>query len=276
MAFPTDGTIFSIDETPTISIAVSGCPFIPMSTQIVLDFGPSAPHFSWNLEHGLSESGIDLELPPNLPDGDYSGVARIGAPYHILAPLHFIRATLTSPVLDIVFPVPGFAFGRRSAPWLQVLVSDAGHAARGVRQVNHLLDIIVDGAPIGRLRSVNGRRIHIPPGVGERRVSLAVLDAAGRPAGANASLVILVRDADDDVLAAPPPAAERGFEPACAEAEEVCRADADCSGHGACRCAAAPGVGRRARGVAEASLNFGGGFVIGSGQGWRGSCGRTG
>ena len=194
MVYPSDGTIFSLDENPMISVAVSGCPFPPAATEVKIEFGPNAPHFSWQLEYGLSESGIDLDLPHTLPDGDYQGTVRIGAPYSLLAPVHFIRATLALPVLEIVFPIPGFAFGRRAAPWLQVLVSDAGHAARGIRQVNHLLDVRVDGTSIGRMRDTNGRRIHLPPGVGERRVDVAVLDAAGRATAANASLTVVVAD----------------------------------------------------------------------------------
>jgi hypothetical protein len=243
MIFPSDGTIFSTEDIPIISIAVSGCPFPPanVAADIKLDFGSNAPHFNWHLEHGLSETGMDLELPNSLPDGEYRGHARISSPYSLTAPVHFFRATLSSPTLEIVFPIPGFIFGRRSVPWLQVLVSDPGHAARGLRQVNHLLDVRVEGESIGRMRDTNGRRIHLPPGVGDRRVDLEVLDAAGRRTGANASLVVAVADADEDRLAGPPRAAGRGFEPACGETEEVCHGDGDCSGHGVCR------FGRRAR-----------------------------
>ena len=240
MMFPSDGTIFMKDDTPIISIAVSGCPFSPVAADISLELGSDAPHFNWHLEHGLSDAGVDLELPSTLPDGEYRGSARISAPYSLLAPVHFFRATLDSPSLEIVFPIPGFVFGNRSAPWLQVLVSDAGHAARGVRQVNHLLHVTVDGASIGRMRNTNGRRIHLPPGVGDRRVDLEVLDAAGRHTGASASLVVSVAADAEDRLAGPPPTAGRGFEPACAETEEVCRGDSDCSGHGVCRCGPGP------------------------------------
>ena len=76
--------------------------------------------------------------------------------------------------LQVVFPVPGFVFGRASQAWLQVLVIDEGARARGVREVGYVLDVLVNGTHVHSVRGANGRRIYVPaarPGAADRRLA---------------------------------------------------------------------------------------------------------
>jgi hypothetical protein len=78
----------------------------------------------WSLAHGIDEYGVELELPRSLPDEQYSGTLGLHPPYNLVLPLRFTKLSTSPRQLDVVFPVPGFVFGRRSQPWLQVLVRD--------------------------------------------------------------------------------------------------------------------------------------------------------
>ncbi len=118
-------------------------------------------------------------------------------------------------------------------------MEDEGHAARGVRQVHHLLDLRVAGRPVGRYASVNGRRIYLAGaelGPGEWAVEAEVLDVTGAATGAAAAATLRILEADrDEYRPADGGPGPGGFGPQCAGDAGLCREDSDCSGHGECR-----------------------------------------
>ncbi len=151
-AEPNDGaTVFHDDANPVLFIAVGFCPRAErarsaagsrLSVAVDLTLEPGGRRFQWNLAHGIDEYGVELELPRSLPDEQYRGTVGLRAPYNVVLPVQFTKLSTGERHLQLVFPVPGFVFGRKSQPWLQVLVSDAQAHARGVREIGYLLQVL--------------------------------------------------------------------------------------------------------------------------------------
>jgi len=130
----------------------AGCPALAGPTLLRATLEPGGRSFSWSLESGVPAAGLDLDLPPGLPDGEYRGHLALEAG-GVLArrPLHFTKASTLAPPhaslqvppaalppsapaassaarrpaegacgAQVVFPVPGYIFGQnRSSPWIQ-------------------------------------------------------------------------------------------------------------------------------------------------------------
>jgi len=136
----------------------AGCPALAGPTLLRAMLEPGGRSFSWSLESGVPAAGLDLDLPPGLPDGEYRGHLALEAG-GVLArrPLHFTKASTLVPPhaslqvppaalppipplppgapaassaprrpagracgAQVVFPVPGYIFGQnRSSPWIQ-------------------------------------------------------------------------------------------------------------------------------------------------------------
>lgn len=154
-AEPNDGaTVFPDEASPVLFIAVGFCPRAEraraaagarLSVAVDLTLEPGGRRFQWSLAHGIDEYGVELELPRSLPDEQYRGTVGLRAPYNVVLPVQFTKLSTGERRLQLVFPVPGFVFGRKSLPWLQVLVSDAQAHARGVREIGYLLQVFRRG-----------------------------------------------------------------------------------------------------------------------------------
>ena len=196
-AEPNDGTVFRDEAVPVLFVAVGFCPRAERAhaagsgraVAVELKLEPGGRQFRWNLEHGIDEFGVELQLPRNLPDEVYRGSIALSAPYNLVLPIHFAKLTTGARQLQVVFPVPGFVFGRASQAWLQVLVIDEGARARGVREVGYLLDVLVNGTHVHSVRSANGRRIYVPAArPGANAVRLIVKNVLGTAAALRACL----------------------------------------------------------------------------------------
>jgi hypothetical protein len=193
---PNDGSVFRDEASPVIFIAVGFCPRVERalatglrrSTIVELKLEPGSRRFRWDLAHGIDEFGIELELPTNLPDEDYRGTVGLQAPYNIVLPVHFVKLSTSLREIDLVFPVPGFVFGRSSHPWLQVLVRDEQARARGVREIRYILQVHINETLARTVRSPNGNRIYVSARPGINSVHLSVLNVLGEPVGVTADL----------------------------------------------------------------------------------------
>ena len=151
-AEPNDvATVFPDEASPVLFIAVGFCPRAEraraaagsrLSVAVDLTLEPGGRRYQWSLAHGIDEYGVELELPRSLPDEQYRGTIGLRAPYNVVLPVQFTKLSTGERHLQLVFPVPGFVFGRKSQPWLQVLVSDAQAHARGVREIGYLLQVL--------------------------------------------------------------------------------------------------------------------------------------
>ena len=197
-AEPNDGTVFRDEAVPVVFVAVGFCPRAELAhaagqgraVAVELKVEPGGRQFRWNLEHGIDEFGVELQLPRNLPDEVYRGSIALSAPYNLVLPIHFARLTTGARQLQVVFPVPGFVFGRASQAWLQVLVIDEGARARGVREVGYVLDVLVNGTHVHSVRGANGRRIYVPAArPGANAVRLLVKNILGTAAALRAFLL---------------------------------------------------------------------------------------
>ena len=76
----------------------AGCPALAGPTLLRATLEPGGRSFSWSLESGVPAAGLDLDLPPGLPDGEYRGHLALEAG-GVLArrPLHFTKASTLAP-----------------------------------------------------------------------------------------------------------------------------------------------------------------------------------
>jgi len=130
-AEPNDGaTVFRDEANPVLFIAVGFCPraeraraAAQLSVDVDLTLEPGGRRFQWSLAHGIDEYGVELELPRSLPDEQYRGNVGLRAPYNLVLPVRFTKLSTSERRLKLVFPVPGFVFGKNSQNILTSLVN---------------------------------------------------------------------------------------------------------------------------------------------------------
>ena len=141
---------------------------------------------------------------------------------------------MTDPAIKVLFPVPGFAFGRDSRPWVQILVTDKAQEVMGIREVRYSVAMTdQNGISLGIRNSTNGNKIHVVLPQGLHHVTFQVHDIMGRLTDARASIAVNVSASERDVV---PPrstlvASKRGSE---CPASDACESQDGCSGHGSC------------------------------------------
>jgi hypothetical protein len=203
-AEPTDG-VFRDEENIVIFIAVGFCPRAErakiagasLGASIDLTLEPGGRRFQWNLAHGIDQYGVEVELPRNLPDEQYSGKVGLLAPYNLVLPVHFTKLSTGKRHLQVVFPVKGFVFGRNSQPWLQVFVRDENAQKLGVREIGYVLQVQINNTLAHTVRSANGRRVFVLARPGSNAMHLAVLNVLGEHTGAVASFDMHISTHDD-------------------------------------------------------------------------------
>lgn len=146
---------------------------------------------------------MDIDLPGWLPDDEYRGDLLVETPQQIQRQVHFWRVSMQDPAIKVLFPVPGFAFGRGSSPWVQILVTDKAQEALGIREVRCSVAMTdQDGNSLGRRDLPNGNKMYVGLTEGVHTVTFQVHDVMGMPADARASTTVNVSASDRDV--APP------------------------------------------------------------------------
>lgn len=258
MVQPSDGHVFERWERAVVTVALgSSCLQDEGSaTRISVELSGSnlargSLSFSWSVEpHLLKDQGLDLELPSSLPDDEYRGNLVI---QRLSMPVHFWSISMAEPKISVVFPVDGFAFGRESRPWVQILVSDTTlQEELGVREVRYNVKVAANGTFLADVSSANGNKIYLALPFGVHKVHFSVYDVMWRSTGVMASVLVNVTALLSDVA---PPIPDRGLgNVARCPPSESCRTDAECSGRGRCSAGACLCKGDYAGEQCEVSL----------------------